>query len=97
MRLKNSINCDLECKDKGSKWSVAFAMNSVVYMLIAFNAVLMIAGVYLVWLRVTSMCCNCCLSIINLAAIITTAVFRFRKLGKLCALSIEPVKVESET
>ena len=72
-------------------------MNSVIYMLIAFNAVLMIAGVYLVWLRVTSMCCNCCLSCINLAAIITTAVFRFRPMGQLCALSTASVKVESQT
>lgn len=69
-------------------------MNGVVYILIASNAVLMIAGIYLIWLRLISICCNCCLMTINLAGIITTAVFRFRPMGQLCALSTAAVKVK---
>lgn len=76
----------------GSKWSVVFEFNGVLYMLITFNAVLMIIGVYLIWLRLISICCNCLFGCINFAAIITTAVFRFRPMGRLCALSTGAVK-----
>ena len=53
-------------------------------------------GAYSARLRVTGICCLCCLGCLNLAAIITTAVFRFNSMGKLAALSEAPVDWDFE-
>ena len=96
MSYLDSINCDLDCQKSGSKWSVFYNFNGAIYMLIAFNAVFMILSIYKIWIRMIGTCCNCVLGCINMAAIITTAAFRFRPMGKVCAMSTAPVKVVSD-
>ena len=52
----------------------------------------MMLGAFVFHARALASCCLCLLSCVNLAAIITTGVFRFRTMGKLSALSKMGVK-----
>ena len=79
---------------EGSNWSVIYSFMASTYMLYAANAAMGAFGSFYLWPRVISSCCNCLLSVVFLAAIITTAVYRFRTLGQLCALSENPSHVD---
>ena len=83
----NVSGCDSDCMQNGSNWSVIYTFMASTYMLYAANAALGAFGSFWLWPRVISSCCNCLLSFVFLAAIITTAVYRFRTKGQLCALS----------
>ena len=61
-------------------------------MLILGNAILAIFGAFYFWPRLFAMLFNLVLSIVHFCAVVTTGVYRFRSLGKLCALSIQPTK-----
>jgi len=89
-------DCDSDCLEMGTKWSIIYSLNGSTLLLIAMNMILMIFGAFRFWPRMIGACCNCLLSCIHLAAIITTAVFRFRLQGKLCALSLLPTKIDRE-
>mmetsp|Transcript_16750 Transcript_16750/g.21180 ORF Transcript_16750/g.21180 Transcript_16750/m.21180 type:complete len:91 (-) Transcript_16750:153-425(-) len=45
--------------------------------------------------RMLGLALVCCLSILNFAALITTAVFRFNTLGSLAAISTCPTKFDA--
>mmetsp|Transcript_17400 Transcript_17400/g.21977 ORF Transcript_17400/g.21977 Transcript_17400/m.21977 type:complete len:106 (+) Transcript_17400:342-659(+) len=80
--------------EAGSKWSVLYKFNAAIFLLEGFNAGGMILGIYWVWARVISAICGSVLGIINFTGLITTLVLRFRPIGRLCAMSIQAVKVE---
>jgi len=80
----------------GCRWSVIYALSSVTLLLIALNAVLMTLGAWNYFARAISGCLCCLLSMVNLAAIIVTATFRFNTVGKLAALSLTPSKFSGE-
>ena len=86
--------CDSDCMQSGSNWSVIYTFMASTYMLIAANAALGAFGSFYLYPRVISSCCNCLLTLVFLAAIITTAVYRFRTKGQLCALSENPSHVD---
>ena len=71
-------DCDSDCLEQGTKWSVVYALNGSTFLLFSFNAILGIFGSLFFWPRVIGFVCNCCLSCILFAGIIVTGVFRFR-------------------
>ena len=73
---------------RGTSWSTVYLFNGVILMLILFNAILAIVGGFFFWPRLFALLINLVLSLVHFCAIITAGVYRFRSLGKLCALSI---------
>ena len=84
-----------DCLEKGCRWSVIYQLNGVTMIIIAANILLLIGGVWNFHLRALGACCASALCCVNLAAIITTAIFRFNTFGRLAALSLLPTKYES--
>lgn len=82
----------LNCYHGGSRWSTVWKFNAITVLLIALANILMIVGAYKFHARAAASCCLCLLGCTNIAAIITTGVFRFNTVGKLAALSTLPVK-----
>ena len=72
----------------GTQWSTVYLFNGVLLMLILGNAILTMFGAYYFYPRLFALILNLFLTVIHFCAIVTTAVYRFRALGKLCALSI---------
>ena len=64
-------------------------------LLIALNALIQLVGTWHYQSRALSSCCASLLTCLNIAAIVTTAVFRFNTVGKWAALSMTPSKYES--
>ena len=54
----------------------------------------MVVGAWVLYARICAGCLLCLLGCVNLAAIITTGVFRLNTQGKLAALSTQPIKYE---
>ena len=82
----------------GTYWSQIYMFNGVTLLLISLNSILMAAGAKYYYPRLIALILNLLLSGIHFfGCVITTAVFRFRPLGKLCALSIQPTKKEDVT
>ena len=86
---------DLDSYDQGRlkygcKWSMVFGFAGINFLLLAFNAVTLTCGVWGFKARILGFCCSCLLGCVNVAAIVTTAVFRFNTIGKLAALSLSP-------
>ena len=77
------------------KWSVVYALNGWLMILMAVNSFIIAAAHWNFHARALTACCGCLLSCVNFAAVITTAVFRFNTQGKLAALSEFPTKYES--
>ena len=63
-------------------------------LMIACNAIVQLVGTWNYHARAISTCCASVLSCLNIAAIITTAVFRFNTVGKWAALSKTPSKYD---
>ena len=76
--------------NKGSRFSVIYAFCGVTFALLGASNLCMIIGVWSLYARFAGMCLGCCFGCVNLAAIITTGVFRFNSMGKLAALSLTP-------
>lgn len=81
----------------GTQWSTVYLFNGVLLMLILGNAILTMFGAYYFYPRLFALILNLFLTVIHFCAIVTTAVYRFRALGKLCALSIQPTKKEDDS
>lgn len=77
---------------KGTQWSTIYILNGVTLVLIGSNSVLMIFGARYFYPRLLALIFNLFLTLLHFCAIVTTGVFRFRALGKLCALSKQPTK-----
>lgn len=78
---------DDDCFEDGMRWSVLYRINGWILFLIACNAILMSIGIWLCPVRAIAGCLHCCLKCAVFAGIITTAVFRWDKIGRLAALS----------
>ena len=63
-------------------------------ILLAANGIVQVVGTWNYYARVVGSFCGSLLGCVNLAAIITTAVFRFNNIGRLAALSETPSKYE---
>ena len=82
---------------KGCRWSVLFGLNAFSLIFITINSTILAVGAYNFKARVLGMSCWNILGCLNIACIITTAVFRFNTMGKLAALSLSPSEYDSET
>ena len=89
-------DCDSDCQKKGSEWSTAFFANAVIIMLIVFNMICACIGTKKAIARVIASCCACLICCAHFGIIITTAVFRFRPQGQLCALSLRPTSIPAD-
>ena len=88
-----SGSCDSDCIEDGTKWSIAYDLNGSVFLLFTLNSILGGFGAYSYYPRAINTACNFVLSIIAFSALITTAIFRWRTQGKLCALSLQPSQI----
>ena len=86
-----------ECLQKGCRWSIIYQLNGGTMIIIAVNILLLVGGVWNFHLRAMGACCASALCCVNLAAIITTTIFRFNTFGKLAALSTLPTKYENKS
>ena len=80
-------DCDQDCKDAGSQWSTVFFLNGVVTLLLVINFMCVCVGSRVAVVRLLAAWFACCICCAHFPIIITTAVFRFRPQGMLCALS----------
>ena len=80
-------DCDKDCQDLGSQWSVVFICNAVIMLLLIINFTCVCFGSRIVMCRLLAAWFACCICCAHFPIIITTAVFRFRPQGALCALS----------
>ena len=58
-----------------------YSFCGVTFLLLALTYIIVLVGVWNLKARVCGFCYLCCLWCVNLAAIITTAVFRFNTMG----------------
>jgi hypothetical protein len=56
-------------------------------VLVAANSLLLAFGTWSLYSRMIGTFCGCCLSCVNIAAIIVTGIFRFNTMGKWAAIS----------
>ena len=78
----------------GCRWSTIYIFCGITMLLIACNAVLQLLGTWNYHARAVSSCCASLLTCLNIAAIVTTAVFRFNTVGKWAALSLTASKYD---
>ena len=87
--------CDDDCYASGCRWSVLYMLCAVTSSLIAFNFMAIAIGAYQVHSRVVGVICNCALSCLSVATVVTSMVFRYNKIGTLAALSTAASKYGS--
>lgn len=87
-------DCSEDCFKDGCRWSIIYKFCAMTLILIAFNGIFMTLGAWNIQTRAISGCCCCLLGIVNLAAMITTCIFRFNTMGKLAALSQQGSKYD---
>ena len=90
-----AYNADNECWNRGNRFSKIYALAGITMMLFACNSVLMLLGTWFVHARLCGGVCGCFCSCLNVASIITTAVFRFSSWGKLSTLCDGPSKFDN--
>ena len=73
---------------RGTQWSEIYKFNGSLLFFICLNAVLAGFGSRYFFPRLIALVLNLFLTLIHFCCVITTAVYRWRALGKLCALSI---------
>ena len=89
-----AYNLDDDCWNQGNRFSKIYVFGGTTMMLLAFNSVLMLLGAWFMHARLIAGCCGCLCCCLNLACIITTAVFRFNSWGKLSTLCDGPAKYD---
>lgn len=87
----------LNCLEKGCRWSIIYSFSGITMLLLAANSMVQAVGSYRYRMRALGAVCASMLCCVNLAAIITTGVFRFNLMGKLAALSQLDNKYEGLT
>ena len=88
-------DCDNDgCMDEGSRWSVIIKFNFFMFCLMALNGFISSFGAHVYRCRSLASLCFALLCLLNLAAIVTTACFRFNTMGKLAALSTQSTKYQ---
>lgn len=78
---------NVDCVERGCRWSTIYYFCAVTMLLLAANSCVQFAGTWWHKLRALGACLASLLCCVNLAAIVTTGVFRFNYMGKLAALS----------
>ena len=81
---------------QGTRFTVIYTLCGITFCTIAASYLCLAAGAWSLWARMTGLVCGCLFGCVNLAALITTGVFRFNSIGKLAALSLCPTAL-SET
>ena len=76
----------MECAPSGNRFNVIYILSGVTMLLLAANSALMILGAWSFHARGLAGCCGSLCCCLNLAAIITTGVFRYNNWGSLSAL-----------
>jgi hypothetical protein len=92
--LKELEELDKTEVKEGCRWTIVFAFGGINFVLLAFNAVTLTFGVWYFNARLLGFCCSCLLGCVNIAAIVTTAVFRFNTFGRLASLSTSPARYD---
>ena len=80
----------------GCRWSIIYIFSGFTMIIIAANACLQIVGAFVYQARAISSCFVSVLTCLNIAAIVTTGVFRFNTIGRFAALSLTPSKYDDE-
>ena len=91
-----SIDTEESCWTNGNRWSVVYALCGLTMLLLAVNSALMILGAWSFHARGLAACCGSLCSCLNLAAIITTGVFRYNTWGSFSALCTGPTKYDAD-
>ena len=78
--------------ENGSRFTDIYTICGITFILLAATNLVLVAGAWNLYARLTGLCFGCCLGCVNFAALITTAVCRFNTMGKLAALSLKPSK-----
>ena len=69
----------------GTNFTLIYEFCGIAFILIAASQIVVLIGTWKMWARITGLCLNCWLSLLNLAAIIVTARYRFTDYGKLAS------------
>jgi hypothetical protein len=87
--LDYALTClgDIDCGMAGSRWSHIFLMQGLLFLFIMLNFGCIAVGAYKPVFRLIGAWCASCLCCAHFGIIIATAVYRFRAVGKMCALS----------
>lgn len=89
---KNDLLSDTESEESllqtGVRWTIIYKFGSYMLFMLALNSFVHAIGTYSLKARSISICCTCPLGCLNIAAIVTIAVFRFNTMGKLASLSL---------
>lgn len=95
--LKSECGTDAtsSCWTNGNRWTVVYALCGTTMLLLAANSGLMILGAWSLHARGLAACCGSLCCCLNLAAIITTGIFRYNTWGQLSALCLGPTKFDS--
>lgn len=71
-----------------TKWSVIYKFNSVFYTILMIQSFFLVLGIHFLSIRVITAYVHClCTGFVHAAMVITTGVFRYSSMGKLCATS----------
>jgi len=71
-----------------TKWSVIYKFNSIFYSLLTIQSCLLLLGVKMLEVRVITAYIHCfCTGFVHIAMVVTTGVFRYSSMGRLCATS----------
>ena len=73
---------------KGTQWSEIYSFNGSLMLFLMLNAGLAAAGAFYFYPRLIALVLNLFFTLVHFCCLITSAVYRWRALGKLCALSI---------
>ena len=84
------------CWYEGNRWSIVYALCCSTMLLLAVNSGLMVIGAWSLHARGLAACCGSVCCCLNVAAIVTTGVFRYNTWGLLSALCDGPNKYEGE-
>ena len=90
-----AYNAGDDCWNQGNRFSKIYAFAGTTMMLLAANSILMLLGAWFVHARLWAGICGCCCCCLNVASIITTAVFRFNSWGKFSTLCDGPSKFDN--
>ena len=78
---------DSDDLEKGSRFTVIYGFCGITFLMLGLANLCTAIGAYSFHARAAGLCFASCLGCINLAALVTTACFRFNTMGKLAALS----------
>ena len=88
---------DYDTQQKGTRFSVIYSLCGITMALLSVSNCCLILGAWSLYARMAGLCFACCLGCVNVAAIVTTGVFRYNTMGKLAAISLAPSKYDDSS